>query len=329
MNDGSGSSSSSESGLGSLSEGEPLKSPDFRLEHPCGCKQCTLHKFCDVGCPNPDKYAVVPVLSENTSADASLHQFHLEAQRQHETKQIMTAFASLVNQTRKSIKKKVPVNEFVLWLKQLEAFKKVSLHSESAPCLLAQQMNEISQAGSIEQVFLILSDYWSWYNHYLVEEIIIEYGDEEDQRRLDGFKEKFSTFAHNRIVEFSRHPMTFGAAVGDRKTRIPLLFKVDRNWDTVHINQLSEIHRNLASIFEVNPHTLYLASIRKGCILMKFLIPSSVAQAVFPLSASRKDALAATDITLVKCGSHCHIFLPHSRPQVGNMLQCTTSLCLK
>ena len=334
VNDGNGSSSSPESGLGtSVSESEPLGSPDFSLRHRCGCKQCSIHKFCDVGCPKPDKDAVVPVLSETASANTSLHHFHLEAQRKHETQQMTAVFASFVDETCKSIKKKVAVEEFALWLMQLEAFDEVNHSSESTPLLLAQQINEISLAGSMERVFLILTHYWSWYNHSLLEEIINKYGDEEDRRRRDDFKEKFSTFAHNRIVEFSQHTMTFGAAVGDGKTRVPLLFKVDKNWDSVHINQLPEIHRNLASILGVNPHTLYLASIRQGCILMKFLVPSSVTQAVFPLSASQQASLAASDVMLVKCGSHCHKLLPTPRPQVIThthiymyIIQLTTSM---
>ena len=275
-----------------------------------------MHQFCDVGCLKPNKHDVVPVLSETASVATSLHYFHLEAQREHETRQMTATFAGFVDETCKSIRKKVTVVEFALWLMQLQAFCPVSHSSESAPLLLAQQINEICQAGSMERVFLILSNYWSWFNHGLLEEIINKFGDEEDRRRLDDFKESFSTFAQNRIVEFSQHPMTFGAAVGDGQTRVPLLFKVDVSWDSVHINQLAEIHRNLASILEVNPHTLYLASIRKGCILMKFLIPSSVAQAVFPLSASQLKALATADIVLVQCGTYCHRFLPHSKPQV-------------
>ena len=315
---GNGSSSSSESGVGtSLSEGEPIHGPDFSLRHRCGCNECSIYTMCDVGCPKPDK-DVVPVSSETTSAETSVHHFHLEAQRQHETKEVMTAFASLVGKTCKSIKKKVTLEEFTLWLKQLQA---LSPCSESTPGLLAQQIDEISQAGSMEQVFHILSDYWSWYNYYLLEKIINEYGDEKDRQRLDSFKKDFSIFAQNRIVEFAQYPMTFGTAADDGKTRVPLLFKVDRSWDSVHINQLTEIHRNLASILGVNPHTLYLASIQKGCILMKFLIPSLVARAVFPLSASQKESLAATNITLVECGSHCHRFLSHFIPQVSNILQ--------
>ena len=272
-----------------------------------------MHQFCDVGCPKPDKCAVVPVLSKTASAATSLHDFHLEAQRQHETKQMTATFASFVDETCKSIKKKVSVIEFALWLMQLQAFYLVSHFSESMPLLLAQQINKIRRAVIMEEVFLILSNYWSWYNHALLEEIINKFGDEEDRRRLEVFKESFSTFAQNRIVEFSQHSMTFGAAVGDGKTRVSLVLKVDASWDSIHINQLAEIHRNVASILEVNPHTLYLATVRQGCILMKFLIPSSVAEAVFPLSASQQEALAAADIMLVKCGTHCHRFL---KPQV-------------
>ena len=289
-----------------------MHSPD------CGCGQCSIFKFCDVGCPKPDKDAEVPVLSETAPVASSLNRFHLKGERKDDIKQMSATFGSLVNKTCESIKSKVTVEAFALWLKQLHAFDNVTPCCESTPSLLGQQIDGISQASSMERVFLILTDYWSWYNYSLLEEIINEYGDEEDQSRLDGFKKKYYAFAHNRIVEFSQHPMTFGAAVGDGKARTLLVFKVDRSWDTIHIGQLSEIHRNLASILKVKPHTLYLASIRKGCILVTFLIPSSVAQAVFPLSTSQKEALAATDIMLVKCGTHCHRFSPHSRPQVRN-----------
>ena len=305
--------SSIESGLGASSESEQLDSPSFSQRHQCGCKQCTIYDFCDVGCKKPDKRVEVPVLA----ADTSQLDFCLVAERKHEKLKMTTIFARLVRFTCQSIKKKVTLEEFTLWLKQLEG---VSHCSESTPGFLDEEIDEILKAGSMEQVFLILSNYWSWYNHFLLEEIINEFGDKEDQKRLDDFRKEFYSFAHDRIVEFSQHPMIFGAAVGDGKKRVSMLFKVDVSWDSVHINQLAEIHRNLASILEVNPHTLYLASIQKGCILMKFLIPSSVARAVFPLSASQKESLAATNVTLVKCGTHCHRFLPHSRPQVSTIL---------
>ena len=295
-----------------------MDSYDFSPSYRCGCRNCSIFKICDDGCPNPDKDAVLPVLNETTAVVTSLHHFHLEAQRQRETKQMMTTFANFAYETCESMKKKVTVEKFTVWLKQLEAFDKVSHCSESTSALLAQRINEISQAGSMEQVFLILSDYWSWYNHYLVEEIVNTFGDQDDQRRLDDFKENFSTFAQNRIGEFSQHEMSLGAAGGDKKRR-PLLFKVDKIWDNIHINQLPDIHQNLASILGVNPHTLYFASIRQGCILMEFLIPSSVAQAVFPLSSSQKEALAAASVMQVLCGTHSYKFLASSTPQASCM----------
>jgi hypothetical protein len=301
---------SSRGSSGIVRDIEPLDSFDLCLRYPCGCKRCSIHKFCEFGCPNPDMQAPVPVLGETVSTDASLGHFTLEAQREHETMQMMTSFANLVDDTCKFMTKKVTVKTFALWLKQLSAFTKAANYSDSTPAVLTQQITKIEQAGSMVDVFRILSDYWSWFNHYLVEEIINHYGDEEDKRRLDDFKKHFFTFAELHIVQFSQHRMAFGTAVDDSNERIALLFKIGKVWDDVHINQLSKVHRNVASILQVKPHTIYLVSIQKGCILMKFLVSHSVVQAVFPLSSSQKEDLAAIDIMLVECGPHCYKFLP-------------------
>ena len=77
--------------------------------------------------------------------------------------------------------------------------------------------------------------------------------------------------------------------------------KIDKNWDTTTLEQVSQIHHNMAGILEVQLRDLYLASVSKGCICLEFLVPESMA---IPLCASQKEALMAVGVFRLEYGEN-------------------------
>ena len=207
----------------------------------------------------------------------------------------MAAFASLVIYTLGSFVEKVPLKRIVLWLKQLESLTK------TLP-LLGERMGKIQKAEDMEQLFLILSDCWSWYNMYILENLINEFGDQENKKRLSEYYKKFTSFLKKRLTDSHEH-FSFGNEPGiDQR---PMLIKVDENWNTISLGQIGELHHNIAQILGVPPHVLYLSSVHKGCISLNFIISLSVAEYALQLCEAQVKALIEVHVMKLEYGREC------------------------
>lgn len=272
----------------------------------CGCGKCSIHRICTEGCPKPNHSVQLPILTSLTMKMASVEQFRLECQREMETKDINGIFAGLVLNTCESMNGKTTVVKVTVWLKQLEGCYNAVKNQSSS--LLADRMDAILNAECMEMLFVILSEFWSWYNYSLLEKIIHQFGDQDDQRRLQQYKREFAQFSKLRIHEFSHNHVTFG--VGGGKGRVEMLLKVDKNWEEIHINQLSAIQQSVSSILGARYHALYLASVSRGCILLKFMVPASTMNVIFPLSSMQKKLLEDAKVMMLKCGRYKYRFSP-------------------
>ena len=264
------------------SESEDASSP---LATPvgCGCGKCSLYTLCSKGCSKPSGGTPLPIWNgTECTYPANSWQYSYESKLIDDTKEMSFKFASLVNHTVDSLKR-VSLNRIVLWMKHLEAIKPVT----KAMPLLGERMEEISKAENVEQLFWILSDYWSWYNKDLLEKLVKEFGDREDQDRLREYNKEYTAFLKKRLPKSHDH---FSFGPGHGKGQKPLLIKVDEIWEAISLGQIRGLHHNIAEILGVPPHVLYLSSVSKGCICLGFMVPCFMPDLLFPLSASQEKA---------------------------------------
>lgn len=275
----------------------------------CTCGGCCLYTLCTRGCSNPGVNGGIPLPIWNgteSNFPADSWQFHYESKLTHDTNNVSFSFASLVNCTIESfsISAKVSLKRIILWLKQLKAYKPL----ETSFPLLGERREELHKAEDIENLFDILSDYWSWYNHGLLENLILEFGGPEDKRRLTEYCNKFNFFLKERLPK-SQDKFNFGTKHGEGQK--PLLIKVDENWN-IPLCQIRDLHYNIARILKVPPHVLYLSSVSKGCICLEFLVAELAAEHAFPLCASQEEALLAAGVFRLEFGEYvwqvCAIF---------------------
>lgn len=263
----------------------------------CTCGNCSLYTLCTGACPNQDvgNSPPLPIWRPETTYTTDNWQFYYETRLMCDTRNIESAFASLVIHTSDSFSD-LSLKRIVLWLKHL-AYKPLKKGLQN----LNDRMGEVHKAEDMVQLFDILSDYWSWYNHHLLENLILEFGSPEDERRLKEYSKKFIYFLKKRLPK-SQDEFSFGTGHG--KGQKPLLIKVDRNWDTVCLRQIWELHHNIAEILKVPPHVLYLASVSKGCICLHFVVPESMDERTFPLCESQKKALQEASVFRLECGEY-------------------------
>ena len=213
----------------------------------------------------------------------------------NDTRKIVEAFANLVVDTSTSLTQKVKLDKVVLWLTQLEVIKPLANTSMS----LSETM-EVNDFKNMDQLFKVISKYWSWYNYSLLEDLIKRFGDKEDETKLKEYLNKFTLFLKKRLPK-SQDSFSFGARC--RRGQKQLLFKVDEHWDTVPLGQIRELHHKIAEILEVRSKVLYLTSVSKGCICLEFLVPESMA---ILLCESQKEALMAVGVFRLECGEYVY-----------------------
>ena len=71
-----------------------------------------------------------------------------------------------------------------------------------------QYFKNLQKAKSVSKVFVVLADYFSFFNYHIIEHIIEMNGTGEDKQNLQRYKEKFNQYAKRRIYEC---PPQFGS----------------------------------------------------------------------------------------------------------------------
>ena len=165
----------------------------------CGSGVCTLSSFIESGCPTP-----IPSVSSfpylNLSGLTYEQQKDLKERLQLESQQIMMQFQELLSKTVKSlVRQNIPLDRLVSYVMTLRAHKPV-FRVPQLP-LFQYCFRKLKSVGTIPEVFLVLKDYFSFFNYRIIEYIIKTLGTAEDKAMLQKYKEKFDQYAKRRIFE--------------------------------------------------------------------------------------------------------------------------------
>lgn len=265
----------------------------------CGCGRCTLHTLCKRPCPNPSSENPLRIWNCSENEQSLCDQKEREEQLKHETHEIMFLFATLVTLTTTFFEKmKIPLKKVLEWLKYVEFLEPIAKKEAKS---LGQE-DTLHQVDQHQELFSILHDYWSWYNYDLLKHLIITFGDKELKRELHGYQKQFKHYFKKRkqvkILPLSQNNFSFGND-GKKETKI-LLVKVDEMWDEIPLAWVRTVHHKIATILDVPMHTLYLTSVSRGCVQLKFFFLHSDADQVIQLSSSKRKTLQENKIIEVK-----------------------------
>ena len=265
-----------------------------KLPFGCGCCKCTFFSFIESGCPTP-----IPSASSFPYLDLSglthEQQQELGGRLRIESQKIMIRFQKLVSATIKSFQKRcVPLDDLVSHVMTLGAFKE--------PCVqmpvFHHYFKELKAADTIPKVFMVLNDYFSFFNYHIIEHIIEELGTEEDKADLNRYKEHFNQYAKRRIFESLPE---FGP-VSDAD-HSDIFVKLDAQYDNYTVAQIEDFRHKLSEILHLSSQgILRLCRVDKGCLQLMFQVPSFVQQKIFPLSREQESTLEAMGVIMLICG---------------------------
>ena len=233
---------------------------------------------------------------------SSSEQEELEAMLDDDVREMKRQFGYLVTKTRDSVEERVSVGNFATSILALGAYEPAP--EERDQSLLDEHREEITRAESISEIFNILSPYWNYLNHEILEYIIKLYGTSDDNKRMKSYNEELQNFCKRRIFELPL-PET-GNSNGNALSPKQKKFSVKINvCEDITCKELLRIRKRIAKVLHVKLATLIISCVDAGCVQLTFLIPKFVAQEIFPLSDEQTSALHK-DVSVVRleCGDY-------------------------
>ena len=276
----------------------PLSEVSQKTPFGCGCSKCTFFSFIQRGCPTP-----IPSASSFPYLDLSglthEQQEELRGKLWSESQEIMIQFQKLVSSTIQSFKRRrVPLDDLVSHVMTLGAFDTVFKESQVPAFRFC--FKELKAADTIPKVFMILNDYFSFFNYHIIEHIINTLGTKRDKAKLQRYKEDFIRYAKRRIFECLPE---FGS-VSDAD-HADIFVKLDSQYEEYTVIQIEAFRYKLSEILCVSSQgILRVCRVDEGCIQLMFQVPSFVQQEIFPLSGEQEKALAAMGVIRLTCGKY-------------------------
>ena len=232
----------------------------------------------------------------NLSGLTNQQQQELEGRLRFESREIMMRFQELVSATIKSlITRNVPLDELVSHVMTLGAFDPV--FKEPQVPLFQYCFRELKAADTIPKIFLVLKDYFSFFNYDIIEHVITVLGTEEDKANLQSYKNKFNQYAKRRIYECGPH---FGP-ISDTD-HADVFVKVDSRYENYTVEEIKGFCNKLSETLHVSSQgVLRLCRVEKGCFQLTLQLPFFVKQDIFPLSREEEMTLEAMDVIELTC----------------------------
>ena len=211
----------------------------------------------------------------------------------------MIQFQELVSTTIMSFQRRcVPLDEVVSHVMTLGAFDPV--FKEPQIPVFRHCFQELKTADTIPKVFIILNDYFSFFNFHIIDYIIKALGTEEDKAELQRYKDDFNRYAKRRIFECLPD---FGPV--SNTDHADIFVKVDTHYENYTVAEIEEFRHKLSKILRVSSQgILRLCRIEKGCFQLMFQVPSFLQQEIFPLSTEQERALAVLYVIRLTCGEY-------------------------
>ena len=211
----------------------------------------------------------------------------------------MIRFQKLVSTTIKSFqRRRLPLDELVSHVMTLGTFDPV-LKEPQVP-VFCHYFKELKAADTIPMVFMVLNDYFSFFNYHIIEHIIEELGTEEDKSELQRYIESFNEYANRRVFECLPG---FGP-VSDAD-HADMFVKVDSKYDKYTVAEIEEFRHKLSEILRVSTQGISrLCRVDKGCFQLIFQVASFVQQEIFPLSREQEKALTTIGVIKLTCGKY-------------------------
>lgn len=153
----------------------------------CGCGECTIVDFLDgeIGCRNPGSSISFPLL--DTSSLSHEKQMQMIDKLNSEAEEIDDEFGYLASEIGSSFHaRNIDIAKLKIHLSTIEYIKVRSLPTENREQqLLNPILDRIKSSQSVSDLFILLANFWSWFNYRLLERLLKRFGNHNEKHLLE------------------------------------------------------------------------------------------------------------------------------------------------
>lgn len=218
-----------------------------------------------------------------------------------ETQKIQVTFNVLFSRVCEVMEKRgVSVESLVFFLEGQPALEQISPGGPS-PSILDAEMPALRKKKSLKEVFGVLRNYCSFFNHILLNGIIKRFcnGDaaiEQDQVTL---KAQLVCYYKQRVCNCP-HEKLFG--IKKESGQAAVRMKIDRQWASVCVGQLAYLRDSIAHTLNLKRYTLLLCAAERGCFELTVVVPNFIIESIFlTLSPEQEGTLQGLGVTMMSC----------------------------
>ena len=198
---------------------------------------------------------------------------------------IRSTFAEVSDRVYESLKRRVQPDRVVLTLtKGSDLFDK-------------NDVDKLHKATTMFEVFQIMDPHYSYFNHDPLKLLVKVHGTSEDKKCLDDYLKSFASYC--RAMPCAEE---ICGSDDSRPNRIKIKFKLNFDRQQLKADYVKDIIRNIARILKIKPSSLYLRSIKEGCVCLEFLMPAFLFDHIFPLTHNQLVSLySELKVTAIEC----------------------------
>ena len=246
----------------------------------CPCGKCDLIDYLDQRCPKATSSAYPYLEYKGLTPD---DRDDLVQKLSADTSVMISCFADLRSYTRESLKRK--------------EIKVKELANVAVDHCLQISDEDYNKAESIDDVFFILRNYTSFFNHELLGKITKKYSDNDNklEQKYEEFCTKFKEFCQRKIFQIS--PTIFSNVQGrDHHKRFVVLTTKQL---IITLNDAKTAQIKIATVLGLKASQVHLEQIDSGSVILVFSIPMALSQKVFPLKPAVYEELKSYGYTLI------------------------------
>ncbi len=270
----------------------PQDSEDESSKFSCTCGKCSLKDYLSLGvCKNPNVTRVsgdYPVL--NVAGMSIEEKECLLNKLDKDVRAVQKKFSSLTLALKKSLVNYVEHCDLALFVSGLTVYDATKANYEKT---FADIIPEIFECDSISKIFLILSNYWSWINYDLLQDIVDGVGNDSDKANIEKYKsDTLKPFLEKSLSEI---PVSIYGRFRMKNFQ-KLVFKIGTDMESHSASSARRIKEKIAHHFGLEYRSILLARIEEGCLQITFLIPQIVIDTMFPLTQELQSTFSVIEL---------------------------------
>ena len=255
------------------------------------CDECSLEQFfSEKGCPKAEQKKLFPFLDMSALEDDA--KVDLEQRLISDTRKMVFKFADWTLFLKRSlVDRAIPINEIADSVLSLEAFTE----DIGQKLLLKEDENTIRKAESIPVIFLTLRAYISFFNYEIMEHLAKHHGSPNDHSMLEEYVTAFNAFCQRSVFEIPPNVYSSRSRTDCKVFAVKCTERVSTTLEGVR-----GVRGKIADVLGLRACSLQLCSVVKGCMELRFILSTAVADRILPVSPAKQLALTEIGVRVLE-----------------------------